>query len=209
MHAASRACVNGPGTRMFHYACMIAHKSSFSPEGGVCAREQAMQNKKYVSAPVFLAAFVACCLEQTTAAAGSCDERAPNYLALECRISATNDRCYQYVDAEKTGVNTCSARLPCQVWTGMQLEVSCGDDEDASVAVQDVYRENCTQGRRNLSWPFASKSVVQGVYMCIRSGDGAVISNRSIIVDGEFVWLKLVNIHPCSFCRECSRDTWI
>ena len=53
---------------------MIAHKSSFSPEGGVCAREQAMQNKKYVSAPVFLAAFVACCLEQTTAATGSCDK---------------------------------------------------------------------------------------------------------------------------------------
>jgi hypothetical protein len=140
-----------------------------------------MQNNNYVSAPVFLAAFVACCLEPTTAATGSCDGSAPNYLALECRISAASDRCYQYVDAEKTGVNTCSARLPCQVWTGMQLEVSCGDDEDASV--QDVYMENCTQGRRNFSWPFAAKSAVQGVYMCIRSGDGAVISNRSIIVD--------------------------
>ena len=146
-----------------------------------------MQNNNYVSAPVFLAAFVACCLEPAT---GSCDGSAPNYLALECRISAASDRCYQYVDAE-TGVNTCSARLPCQVWTGMQLEVSCGDDEDASV--QDVYMENCTQGRRNFSWPFAAKSAVQGVYMCIRSGDSAVISNRSIIVDGEFVWLKLVN----------------
>ena len=144
----------------------------------------------FVSAPVFLAAFIAsCCLELAAGATGLCEDSVPKYAALECRITAEKDKCYQYSDPGNTGINICNGRRPCLVWTGMQVEIHCGEEDEDSLA---LHRENSTQGQRNFSWSFATKSAVEGMYACRRSDDGAITSNRSVIVDGEFVTLWFV-----------------
>ena len=124
--------------------------------------------------------FATCCLQPAKAA---CNNDAPDYVAVDCRIAATNDTtCHSHRRPDGSVLDICNERTSCLVWTGMQLNISCGD-EDMDSPFQNVYS---TQGQGNFSWPFATKSAVQGVYTCIRNKDGAVISNRSVIVDGTF-----------------------
>ena len=91
----------------------------------------------------------------------------------------------------------------------MQLKISCNEEEGNSTYL-DVYTENSTQGQRKLSWPFATKSIVEGVYLCRRRDDGALISNRSVIVDGNWFCLYVAIVSwfkAVLFClRECSCD---
>ena len=145
-----------------------------------------MQSSTPVLASIVLAAFLATRCIQHAIAIG-CTGYVPNYVALECRISSANDSCFLRSNAEGGAVNFCSGQRPCSVWEGMKLEIRCGGEDVDSSVLQEVYRENSTQGQRNFSWPFATKSAVEGVYMCGRRDDGAVMSNRAVVVEGMII----------------------
>ena len=132
-----------------------------------------------------LATLVTCLTLAAATPTGRCDANPPRTSALECRIAAADEPCFLDPHYSRGWtLDSCSDRASCYVWTGMQLKISC-DEEGGNSTYLDVYTENSTQGQRKLSWPFATKSIVEGVYSCRRRDDGALISNRSVIVDGN------------------------
>ena len=133
----------------------------------------------------------------STATAGICDDSSergvPQYVALECRISAPEDGvCYREISQDGGRViNTCSSDRPCMVWTGMQLKITClGEDDPAS-----TFRLYTAQGEGNFSWPFATSAAVEGVYTCRGRDNGTFVSNRSVEVNGESQFPSMFFVH--------------
>ena len=114
---------------------------------------------------------------RVSAGAGGCGS---DYISvhpkLECRIAPKGSQCYY---AEHEGLSVCDYSKPCSAWTGMQLNVSCGDEDS-----QILFRDNSTfsSGHR-VSWTFAA-SAAGGLYEC-RNATGSFSANRSVIVHGE------------------------
>ena len=116
-------------------------------------------------------------------AGNGCTISPPDHVRFECRIVTEESGCFKYEEGDWL-INQCDYSSACHVWTGVQLDISCGDDYSADPSLE-LFRDNGTVGSHVLSWPFATSSAVEGLYQCRRRSDGSVVSNRSVIVDGE------------------------
>ena len=119
-----------------------------------------------------------------TVAANICSTNpTPRHVNLECGIaSRESGLCFNYEENGRQ-VNVCDDRASCLVWTGMQVEIGCGDENvDTSL---NLFRGNSTQGVHSVSWFFAISSAVEAVYECRQDHSDSLVANRSVIVDGE------------------------
>lgn len=144
---------------------------------------------------------------------GSCENPLPPlYVSLECRILVPGSECY-IADAPNghsgitVRVHACDHSLPCQVWTGMALNISCSDENLI------LFHGNSTDNTSSSYWSFAVSSAVQGVYEC-RWPNNSVCAYRNVTVDGKYghgtftvlsqcpILLERVYVMP--YCEDCS-----
>ena len=117
-------------------------------------------------------------LANCVAAAGGCTSPGPSHVRLECIIaSRESGQCSKWTEDGRQ-IHECDDSVACPVWTGMQLEISCSDDDALT-----LFKGNSTN-QHNVSWAFATSSAVEGLYEC-RWNNGSLFANRSIQVDGE------------------------
>ena len=113
-------------------------------------------------------------------ASGSCTSPGPSHVRLECIIaSRESGQCSKWTEDGRQ-IHECDDGVACPAWTGMQLEISCSDDDALT-----LFKGNSTN-QHNVSWTFATSSAVEGLYEC-RWNSGSLFANRSIQVDGEYI----------------------
>ena len=91
-------------------------------------------------------------------AANGCTISPPDH---QCRIVTEERGCFKYEEGDWL-VNQCDYSSACHVWTGVQLDISCGDDYSADPLLE-LFRDNETVGSHVLSWPFATTSAEDAV----------------------------------------------
>ena len=126
-------------------------------------------------------------VEGKAANSGVCDSRYPlRYLRLECVVvsgeEAGEEGCYPEVEYGHS-VDWCDWTLPCQVWVGMTLEITCAEPSRDGDGELILFRGNDTFGGPNFNWSSADASVA-GNYECRWDHNGSLFANRSITVKG-------------------------